>query len=108
MPIIKFHVPELPSDAQALEKLRTVVHEACVEGLRAQPDAVQLMVLPGTTVLFGQPGYIEVLYRDQDYRRGEVMERFMRLLESQTEAVFGFTPRIRCMAIQQTLLHALN
>jgi hypothetical protein len=106
MPIIKIHVATPTADAQALATLRDAVTGACLELLRAAPDAVQIAVIPGTLMLVGQPAYVEVFYRHQPHRDGPAMAAFMAVLSEQTRAAFGCVPRIRCMAIDQSLLHA--
>ncbi|GLS14089.1 hypothetical protein [Hydrogenophaga electricum] len=107
MPIIKFHVPDHPADDQALAQMADRIHEVCVGALQAQPDAVQLLIVP-SRVLCGQPVYIEVLYREQPHRNAPVMAQLMQVLAAQSQAVFGATPRIRCIAVDQRLLHALH
>lgn len=105
MPIIKFHVPHQPVNDQALVQMTARIHEVCVGALQAQPDAVQLLLVP-SQVLYGQPVYIEVLYRDQPHRTAAVMAQLMQVLTNQSQKVFGAIPRIRCIAVDQRLLHA--
>jgi hypothetical protein len=106
MPIIKIHVATPTADAQALASLGDAVTRACLSLLRAAPDAVQIAVIPGTLMLVGQPAYAEVFYRHQPYRDGPAMSAFMAVLSEQVQAAFGCVPRIRCMAIDESMLHA--
>jgi len=108
MPIIKFHIGDAHGDPQAIERLLHTVQQACVGLLRAQPDAVQIILLPGCRLLYGPACYVEVLYRGQAHRDAPVMERFMALLEAQVLEVWDVRPRIRCMAFHQPDLHARN
>lgn len=107
MPIIKFHVPDHEVNDQALAQMTVRIHEVCVGALQAQADAVQLLLVP-SQVLYGPPVYIEVLYREQPHRTAAVMSQLMQVLTEQSQQVFGATPRIRCIAVDQQLLHALH
>jgi hypothetical protein len=108
MPILKFHVPTHSVSQDALNGMAERIQQGCIELLKASPDAIQLMIMSPTVSLWGQQGYIEVLFRDQLYRQGESMQRFMLLLEVESLAVFGLKPRIRCIAVGEHLLHAKN
>lgn len=107
MPIIKFHVPALPTNDPSLEQMTARIHKVCIGALQAQADAVQLLLVP-SQVLYGPSVYIEVLYREQPHRTAAVMSQLMQVLTEQSQQVFGATPRIRCIAVDQRLLHALH
>lgn len=108
MPVITLHVAEASAPQVALERLVDEVRQVCQNQLRARPDAIQINLVHNTRVLFGQPVYVEVFYRDQPYRDAAAMAALMGVLETQVQAAWAVKPRIRCMAIRETDLHALN
>ncbi|MEY2770795.1 MAG: hypothetical protein RIQ38_1214 [Pseudomonadota bacterium] len=107
MPVIKIFCPQAPAPAQA-QQLGQTLHALCRELMHAQPDAIQVLLVPGTLMLGGQPLLVEAHYRDRPDRQGAVLTQFLQALDAAVQQAFGQAPRIRSFAIDQATLGAVR
>lgn len=110
MPVIKIFASDAlpPPDLLARERLGSAITVACTEILRAALAQIQVMLIPVQAVLRGEQIYIEVNFRDTEFRSAEVVAAFMDILEREVVAHYAALPRIRCFAENQSALFARN
>ena len=107
MPVIKIFCAEHP-EAEASERLGQALRELCVGSMGAQPDAIQLIVVPGVQMLEGAPVFVEAHYRDRPDREGPALARFLEGLDHAVQSAFGQAPRIRSFAVDIGTLGAVR
>lgn len=107
MPVIKIFCAQRP-DEDNCQRLTKAVRELCITPMGAQPDAIQLILLPGAQMLDGAPVYVEVHYRDRPDRKGAVLAEFLAGVDRAVLMAFGQQPRIRSFAVEQSTLGAVR
>lgn len=107
MPVIKIFCEKSPNPV-ACEALGQALRALCMGSMGAQPDAIQLMLVPGAQRLDGAAVFVEAHYRDRADRRGPALQQFLEGVDLAVEQAFGQKPRIRSFAIDQSTLGAVR
>lgn len=107
MPVIKIFCDQRP-EADACERLAQALRDLCIGPMGAQPDAIQLMVVPGVRMLDGASVFVEAHYRDRPDRKGAALARFLEGVDQAVQLAFGQQPRIRSFAVEQSTLGAVR
>ena len=107
MPVVKVFCSKLPGD-EACELLAVDLHALCLNEMGAQPDAIQVLLIPGVVMLLGEPVLVEVHYRDRPDRKGPALDRFLAGVDQAVTRAFSSAPRIRSFAIDQSTLGAVR
>lgn len=107
MPVIKIFCAQAPLPATSLT-LGVALRDLCMSALGARPDAIQIALIAGTSMLEGQPLLVEVHYRDRPDRRGSVLTDFLAELDRAVQTAFGQAPRIRSFSIDAATLGAVR
>ncbi|AKL12399.1 TPA: hypothetical protein I8271_001728 [Kluyvera intermedia] len=108
MPNLTFYLSqEYAGRFSDLPAFTRICSDLCRDILAAEPNNIHIIfitVKPGC----GHPVYAELFYRLTTQRTPEVMEHFMRKLDSATQQAWGFMARIRCFAFSAPHPYALN
>lgn len=107
MPVIKIFCAQRP-EADACERLSQALRDLCIGPMGAQPDAIQLMLVPGVQMLDGAPVFVEAHYRDRPDRKGSALVQFLAGVDQAVQLAFGQEPRIRSFAVAQSTLGAVR
>ena len=107
MPVIKIFCAQCPKP-EATDRLAQALRSLCTGPMGANSDAIQVMVVPGLQILDGAPVYVEAHYRDRPDRKGPALEKFLEGIDQAVQAAFGFKPRIRSFAVEQSTLGAVR
>lgn len=105
MPLLKIFTTHAPS-TEGATALADSLSGACTELLGARDDAVQILLVPGSMMLRGEPLLVEVHYRAKPERSVDIMDRFMDRISQGCSHLLGQRPRIRCFAVDQATLFA--
>ena len=107
MHVIKIFCAQRP-DADACERLAQTLRDLCIGPMGAQPNAIQLMLVPGVQMLDGAPVLVEAHYRDRPDRKGPALAQFLQGVDQAVQLAFGQQPRIRSFAVEQSTLGAVR
>jgi len=107
MPVIKIFCAQGP-DADACERLAQTLRDLCIGPMGAQPNAIQLMLVPSVQMLDGAPVLVEAHYRDRPDRKGPALAQFLQGVDQAVQLAFGQQPRIRSFAVEQSTLGAVR
>lgn len=107
MPVIKIFCAQRPEEGSC-ERLAQALRDLCIGPMGAQPDAIQLMLVPGVQTLDGASVFVEAHYRDRPDRKGAVLAQFLEGVDQAVQLAFGQQPRIRSFAVEQSTLGAVR